>query len=232
MKTYQHHRRRGFTLVELLVVITIIVALAGLTAPQLAKFLKYRDRMVATNNAKQLFFGLSEFSEQYGSLPDRETATEVIERTNTTLKLDGDSSNDYFRQLIAAGIFKSEDPCYALTAGSKRKPDNILDGSDALKPGEVGFSYLLNGTSAMPTDNPTRIIAVTPVADARKGLFDPGPLGDKAIVLTCDGGVHQFDIQPGTQKLYLAKGKTLLDTGDGTRWGPAIHPVIKAPQTK
>lgn len=217
---------------ELLVVITIIVALAGITAPQVARFLKYRDRLVATNNAKQLFLALSEFSEDYGSLPDRETAAEVRNRTNTKLDLDGDSSNDYFRQLIATGILKSEEPCYALTAGSKRKPDNLLDGSDALKPGEVGFSYLLNGTAAMPTDHPTRIIAVTPVADARKGVFDPNPMGDKAIALTCDGGVHQLDIQPGTLKLHLAKGKTLLDSGAGTCWGTAVHPVIKAPKTK
>jgi len=158
---------------ELLVVITIITALAGVAGPQIARHLKTKDRLVAIHNAGQLHLGLTEFAEEYGSLPDRETATAVTERTNSRLDLGGDTANDYFRQLIAAGIVKSEDPFYAPTAHAKRRPDNLIDGSDALRPGEVGFSYLLNGTAAMPTDLPGRVIAASPVTNAAKGEFEP-----------------------------------------------------------
>jgi prepilin-type N-terminal cleavage/methylation domain-containing protein len=232
MKTSKYHHPWGFTLMELLVVITIIVALAGLSVPQITKALRARDRLVATHNATQMFAGLSEFSEEYGSLPDRSTATAVIERTNTKLKLGGDSANDYFRQLIAAGIVKSEEPFYAPSANSKRKPDNIFDGDDALKPGEVGFAYILNGDTAMPTDVPGRFIAVSPVTNAAKGEFDPGAYWDKAVALCADGSVQQLDIRPDSRKAHVAKGKTLLETGPGTRWGAGIHPVIKAPKFK
>ncbi|MCF7731611.1 MAG: type II secretion system GspH family protein [Akkermansiaceae bacterium] len=232
MKTYKHHHPWGFTLMELLVVITIIVALAGLSVPQITRTLKAKDRLLATHNATQLFAGLSEFSQEYGSLPDRSTATAVIDRTDTKLKLDGDSANDYFRQLIAAGLIRSEDPFYAPTANSKRKPDNIFDGDDALKPGEVGFGYILNGNSAMPLDYPGRFIAVSPLTNAAKGEFDPGAYWDKVVALCADGSVQHLDIRPDSHKAHVAKGKTLLETGPGTRWGTEIHPVIKAPKFK
>jgi hypothetical protein len=217
---------------ELLVVITIIVTLAGIATPQIAKHLKTKDRIVAMNNARQLAFGLREFEEEYGSLPDRDTAKAVVERTDSKLSLSGDTANDYFRQLIAAGIVKSEDPFWAPTATSKRRPDNVIDGTDALQPGEVGFTYILNGTSAMPTDNPNRFVAVTPVANAAKGEFDPHPYLDKAVALAVDGSVTLLDIRPETGKVHVAKGRTLLENGNGTRWGSDVRPVLKAPKTR
>ena len=72
---------------ELLVVITIITALAGVAAPQIAKHLKTKDRLVAIHNAGQLHLALTEFAEEYGSLPDRETATAVAERTAAPIRL-------------------------------------------------------------------------------------------------------------------------------------------------
>lgn len=230
--TYPYRIRRGFTLMELLVVITIIVTLAGVATPQIAKHLKTKDRVVAMNNARQLGFGLREFEEEYGSLPDRETAAAVVERTDSKLSLTGDTANDYFRQMIAAGIVKSEDPFWAPTATSKRRPDNVIDGTDSLRPGEVGFGYILNGNSAMPTDNPNRYVAVTPVTNAGKGEFDCHTYLEKALALAMDGSVTLLDIRPETGKVQVAKGKTLLDTGEGTRWGTTIRPVIKAPKTK
>ena len=96
--------RRGFTLVELLVVIVIIAALAGLTAPMVIRQRKKADQTEAVSNARQIGLALFEFETAYGSFPDSTTAPTVTENTGTTLTFGGSTANDYFRQLIAAEI--------------------------------------------------------------------------------------------------------------------------------
>jgi hypothetical protein len=114
--------------------------------------------VVAMNNGKSMWMALADFATEYGGFPDRETAKAVKENTQTTVKLDGDTANHYFRQLIAAGVAKREDPFYeAKTSFSPRHPDNNMKGAEELKPGEVGFGYLMNGDKAMPSDDPYRI---------------------------------------------------------------------------
>ena len=64
MKT-NHKTRRGFTLVELLVVIVIIAALAGLTAPMVIRQRKKADQTEAVSNARQIGLALFEFENEY-----------------------------------------------------------------------------------------------------------------------------------------------------------------------
>ena len=232
MKMKTNLQRRGFTLVELLVVIVIIVSLAGLTAPRLIRFLKKGDQVTATSNGKNLMGTLTEFNNEYGGFPDKETAKAVTERTGSPLNLNGDTSNDYFRQLIAAKLIKSEDPFWAKTAYSKTKPDNKMTGTEALKAGEVGFGYMMNGTAALGNDDPNRIIAMTPLYNcSTKGDFDPDPMNGIAVMVFLDNSVRPLDIRED-KKVSMGKGKTLLDFGETTIWGEDIRPVIKAPKKK
>jgi hypothetical protein len=191
------------------------------------------DMVVAMNNGKQMMLALNDFSMEYGSFPDRETAKAVKERTKTKLNLDGDTANDYFRQLIAAGVAKSEDPFYSKTPYSIRKPDRLMNGTEALKPGEVGFGYLMNGDKAMPNDDPNRIIAATPLLNASaSGEFDPEPLQGKAALVYLDSSVKMVSIREDNHQVNVSGRKTLLEYGDYTIWwGAAITPVIKPPQT-
>jgi hypothetical protein len=207
------------------------VYVVGETAPSLKRMGYIGDRIVAMNNGKSMVLALSDFAAEYGSFPDRETAKAVRRNTLTTLDLDGDSANAYFRQMIAAGIAKSEDPFFSVTPYSLKKPDNNMRGAEALRHGEVGFGYLMDGNKAMPAGDPNRIIAVTPLLDATAtGEFDPEPLDGKAALVFLDFSVKLVPISKD-KKVRVRGSQRLLDVGAGTLWGDTTHPVIKPPLT-
>ena len=99
--------RRGFTLVELLVVIVIIAALAGLSAPMVIRQRKKADQTEAVSNARQVGLALFEFENEYGNYPDATTATAVTAATGSQLALGVADSNGLFRQLVAGNFTQS-----------------------------------------------------------------------------------------------------------------------------
>ncbi len=223
---------RGFTLVELLVVITIIAALVGLTAPMVMKNVKKGPFVEALNNSKQIHLALMEFDKDYNSFPDRETLVMVRESTESPLAASGGTySNDYFRQLLACNL-GNEKMFYAKAVGT-RKPDDIFNTpAKALEAGEVGFGYIMDGTTGFSSSNNTGIpVLVTPLAKGSTELFDPGPFGDKAVVLRIDGSASELKIT-ASKKLSMGGGKTLLQTGADTVWGTDIKPKVAPPKPR
>ena len=227
-------RLRGFTLVELLVVIVIIAALAGLSAPMILRQQKAAARTEAINNAKQMGLALLEFDQEFGSFPDQSTAQLVADATGSDLNLSGTStSNDLFRQLIAYGI-QSEDIFYTKTAYT-REPDNVINQGKALEAGEVGFGYvLLDQTTAQNTSgNPGRPVIVTPLLDASSNWeFDPDPYGNKAVYLKLDNSVEAPTIRGTDNNVTVGGGRTLQQTGDDTVWGSGSSPTLVPPQKR
>jgi prepilin-type N-terminal cleavage/methylation domain-containing protein len=228
--------RGGFTLVELLVVIVIIAALAGLTAPMVIRQRKKADQTEAVSNARQIGLAMFEFENEYASYPDSSTAEQVTNQTGSSLPLSGTSSNDYFRQLIAGNYTQSEKMFYAKIPGVK-KPDDDVTNANALAPGEVGYGYLMNGTSAFSASgNPSRPLVVTPLLNnATNGTFDPDPFDGKAIVLKMDNSVTSINIRQ-TDKTILLGGSNsgLLTASQGSVWGSGtgVNPTLAAPQLK
>lgn len=221
---------RGFTLVELLVVIVIIAALAGLSAPMILRQQKQAAKTEAISNAKQIGLALLEFDQEYGSYPDSDTAETVQESTGTELNLSGNSSNDYLRQLIAMGV-QSEQIFFTKTPYT-RKPDDAINGTKALEAGEVGFGYVMldQSTGQNTSGNPGRTVLATPLLNAAEDwTFDPDPYGGKAVVLKLDSSATALTIRDRDKKLSVGNGKTIEQTGDDTVWGTASNPVIKAP---
>jgi prepilin-type N-terminal cleavage/methylation domain-containing protein len=210
----------GFTLVELLVVIVIIAALAGLSAPVILKQRKAADRTEAINNVKQINLALIDFDNDYGGFPDNQTAEDVKEATGSALNFGGTFSNDYLRQLIAAGN-KSEKIFWCKTSFSPKKGDDIVAPGQALEAGE--------STSG----EPGRPVLVTPSLKAQPNWeFDPEPYGDKAVVLRIDGSAKVETIRTDNKKISIQGGRFLETTGEQTPWGTEMNPVMRAPQPR
>ena len=232
MKTNSKYRRiKGFTLVELLVVVAIIVALAAVAGPNILRMKKKGDLAATTRSATNLGTAMMEFQMEYSSFPSDATAEAVIsEKGDAKFKvnqLKGANANDYFRQLLANG-YKSEEPFYAKAPYTK-KPDNQRDGADGLAAGEVGYGYIMNGSDAISAEDPNLPMAVTPLFNAStKGEFDSSIYDGKAIMLCVDGSVKPLSIRDD-KKANLGK-KSLLETGDKSYWGADIKPVIKPPK--
>ncbi len=221
---------RGFTLVELLVVIVIIAALAGLTAPMVIRQRKKADQTEAVSNARQIGLALFEFENDYGSYPDPTTATAVTDATGSTLTLGTGSSNDFFRQLLAGNYSQSEKMFYAKISKTK-KPDDNISGAEALKAGEVGFAYMMKGTAGFNAGgNPGRPIACTPLLNnATDGTFDPAPFDSKAIILRMDNSATSINIKLDNTILLGGTGSGLTKTGKETVWGEMTDTVVIMP---
>ena len=234
MKTKYTLMRRGFTLVELLVVIVIIAALAGLTAPMVIRQRKKADQTEAVSNARQIGLALFEFENEYGSYPDPTTALAVTSATGSTLSIGGNLANDYFRQLLAGNFTQSEKIFYAKIANAK-KPDDNIAGAEALAQGEVGFGYLLKGNTGFnAAGNPSRPLAVTPLFNnLAAGTFDPAPFDSKAIVLRMDNSVTSINIKLNKTINLGGVESGLLTKGADTVWGDMTEdPTLAVPQMK
>ncbi len=224
MKTNLQNRR-GFTLVELLVVIVIIASLAGLTAPMVIRQRKKADQTEAISNARQIGLAMFEFETEYTRFPDDSSGAEVAGNTGSSLAMGAGAANNYFRQLIGAGYTQSEQMFYAKVPGS-RKPDGNINGVAALDAREVGFGYITLGPNGLSTaGNPARPYVVTPLLGASGTQFDKAPFDGKAVVLRIDNSVSALTINNTSNEAILtpassgSPAKTLIQTGADTVWG-------------
>jgi prepilin-type N-terminal cleavage/methylation domain-containing protein len=227
---------RGFTLVELLVVIVIIAALAGLTAPMVIRQRKKADQTEAVSNARQIGMALFDFDTEYGGFPDATTAATVAANTATTASTDT-KANGRFRQLFLAGITTSEPMFYAKTAFTV-KPDGDIstpaNRSKALENGECGFAMIVNSddTAMSSAGNSNRILLAAPLDKTLTGeKFDKDPYDSKAVLLRLDNSVSSVTIaQDSTVKINKLP---FFDTTDGGAYsGMTTAPKFAFPISK
>ena len=229
MKMTKNKLAKGFTLVELLVVIAIIAALAALSTPVVLKQQKKAAATEAVNNAKQHFILLFEFDQDNGSYPGDSSV-------NSTGAVSA-SSNAAFKEFFIASQIDSEDIFYAKT-GWSTKPDGDIGTSPlyttALEAGECGFVMMLKGADqAFGTTDPsaTPLIA-TPanVAAFTSNEFSVSAFGGRAVILFNDGAAKSLPITPDAAD--ATKGLVNISVGGvATEIFSAANPALAAAPT-
>lgn len=170
-------------------IILAIGCVFWLTQPH-PRYRKKADQTEAVNNARQIGLALSKFETEYGCFPDEGTISKVKAKNSTDFHLATKTSNEFFRQLIAAKIAPTEQMFYA-KVGSTRKPDGIITVAESLKKSECGFTYL-SGLST--TGSLSRPLVVTPLIPGTD-RFDPKPFQGKAVILRIDNSVTSLPIR-------------------------------------
>lgn len=208
------HKRRGFTLVELLVVVSIILALAGMSYPVIMKQVRAAERVKLANNAKNVFVALGEFDSTFNAYPDDETA-ERIETDDALRKVEGltligDTSNAYYRQLIASGKMVTEETFYVdleTQFGRTRQPDKEIANGEGLARGECALGYVMRdfgdrtmGLSSKRSGVPVPVIITMPneTVNAAMATYDVGCLDSKVFVLNTDNSVDFIELVEDT----------------------------------
>ncbi len=157
--------------------------LMAFVLPLAYQSLSHPDRPLAIHHIKQLSTLLFEFDSEYGQYPDASTIAAVQARTKTTLPLGSGSASQLFRQLLVTSPGIDEEPFWAKTTTSPKKPDDIFTtDATALAKGECAFAYIAGHKASDDADIP---ILLTPLIPGTHE-FDPKPFDGKAIILCND----------------------------------------------
>ena len=230
--------RSGFTLVELLVVIAIMATLAGVGLPAIIGKLKDGNRAQATANAKSIGLALFTFESDYGSMPSaggEGTTDKAVQEANPSggFTFGTANSNDFYRQLVAAGVTGEGENIFYAKGSYTKKPDGVTTANKCLAAGECGFSYVMaNQTDPLSSSgNMGRIIAASSHYNGTAdGTFDPDVYARKAVVLRLDQSASEVNVRTTDKKGVAGNGKTVFEGGADTVWGADIQqPVIKPP---
>jgi len=172
------------------------------------------DQTEAISNARQIGLALLEFDTEYGAYPSAATIP-LVSKSHPShgYHLSGKSSNAHFRQLLAVEFTYSEQMFYARVPGII-KPDGIITPGEALKKGEVGFSYIA-GLTSIGADPLTPLVLTPLIPGTTK--FDPKPFKGKAVILHIDNSVRTYDIAKDCH-IYDSTGINLLSSA---------HPIWK-----
>ncbi len=206
---------KAFTLIELLIVVTIIAVLASIALPAFNGVKERGDQTKDLSNAKQIALGLRQFAiDNNGQYPSKKPAVDYADATATPLAT-GDFSNDAFWWLFPeggqTGYLQSEQIfAVAGAAYTKGNPDNKLDPTnaasrtDSLKAGECAYAYVSGLTD---TSNPTFPIladgftATIGTYDINKSNVGGVWAAKKAIIVFCDASGQIVKVDPTDKKV-------------------------------
>ena len=228
MKLNKTQNKKGFTLVELLVVISIIAVLAGIATPLILRAQRSSARNEALNNAKGIAQGLIDFKNEYGAYPCGFTADNLAERHDNLPE--GDDANAYLAQLILSGSIDSETFFFASGVKGAVKGDDIMGTPDKiLARGENSFAYIMAPDEEPLSDTKSKTPLI--MAPIKKGgespIFDDNPYADYYVYGTADGSGLQAKV--GKNGEATSKGRSsLFEAGPDSLFGDDT-PVIKLP---
>ena len=195
-------RTAAFTLVELLVVITIIGILAGIALPVYNGVTERANQTKALAQAKQIGLALKLYSgDNDGTFP-----TKVRNADGSVGDADISNANEAFRQLFPNYINQEKIFYVGKSKFTPKQPDENTATGQVLKAGENHFAYVTNLTD---TSNPAFPLvadgfaavgndpAWTAVEDAKGGVWK----GKKAIVLRVDQSAEILTLGTATSAM-------------------------------
>ena len=230
MKIKGPSHQKGFTLTELLAVMTILVVLAGIAPASIFKSLKRASLAQAINNAKQVKLALDAFATDFdGQYPNDDTAEYVIEGgTGETY------SNDYFRQMFLAGVTESEKIFWAKNSAvaNKGEPDGKVKEGGRVRPdqvlqeGDVHWAYVTDQTNL---DTGSRPLILDGYQDGTSE-WDDDTWDQKVIVLTVDGSCKPMRMRNSDGKVLDGSNKDILSAQADAWDGESPSELLKQPQ--
>lgn len=210
MKVSALNKKKGFTLIELMVVIAILAALASIGYGPIIDHMNDGDRQKASSNLKSLHTVLQGFKTDNGSYPCDSTAERLMEEKPDLNfgPLNGDTSNAYFRQVYYTPSNVSEKPFFAKVSCNGlsvvQEGDEKLANGQALSRGENAMAYVMRKNSEDPTikdavnksNAPIAICGIYPNTTPYSGAeiaFDGTSFRGHAFMLSCDGSVKDLE---------------------------------------
>ncbi len=197
--------RKGFTLVELLVVMAIIAVLASIATPLVLNKRREADRTKAVGHAKQCLIAFTEFEGEEGVRPGQQIVDEGnLEGAAAT------SSNDCYRQLLQRLATVRSEAIFFAPSKISKAPDNDIgdstnDFAEACEQGEVGYLYV-----DAPTARDGAPLMGAPLFDT-SGKFDFQAYNGKAVVLKTDGSVDSLAIDEDSELVMIKVGGSDVD---------------------
>jgi prepilin-type N-terminal cleavage/methylation domain-containing protein len=231
----------AFTLIELLIVITIIAVLAGIALPAYNGVKERGDQTKDLSNAKQIALAMRQFAiDNNGAYPSKAVDAAAKGDYSAAAATLAANSNEAFWWLFPN--YLQNEQIFAVTgsAFSPSTPDNKIDNGEAgrvdtLKKGENSYAYVAGLTDTSNSTFPLIADGFVPGSPgtyaANKSL--PGGVwaAKKAVVVFCDSSAQIMRVDPSTKQVQR-KGPAgnvnlFTDPGDGSWIGIAgTTPVL------
>ncbi|WP_333860395.1 type IV pilin protein [Clostridium sp.] len=132
MKVFKKEKKRGFTLIELMLVVAIILILLGFLIP---KFSSYQDKVKTTkaiNTAKQIHTAaMASYGDNEGNFNEEDVKEYISELTSAEDPQVEEGSSD--TQCITVN-YKSDENTYTLEIDAKDNSCRVKDGEKQIYP--------------------------------------------------------------------------------------------------
>jgi hypothetical protein len=216
----------------------ILAALGLVSYPFVIGQKRKADFTSAISNLRGIGFCLLDFHDEYGRLPDRESARMLREEGQNEMRLEVGYSNDYFRQLMISGICPNELIFYAKTSYTHKADESKGAEGEWIGPGECGYGYVMDGERSLKVhEGKSWPLAMAPLlgigADVSNWRFDMDEYENRAAVLLTDNSVRNYRLDArGVPCLGETRRIPWDQIGEGTIWGLSVRPRLIPPRSK